>query len=790
MFNIKYGQSPLLFLNFIIFFYSLGVYMTTNLNMSYTHLFCLIIVNIILAIIATQRKASITYILFFSLFLFLGIFRTLIAYNIPLNNIANFENQTITIKGTICQTPKIRQDTTGIYHLTYIVDINTITVNQQNCIGNGKIYLYQKSSTLPQIAQANDLITATGTVHHITTFHNPGLINNTLSAQNQGIYASINLGSQNLTIIKPFTNFSLQRYCDQIRQSILDKFLLAMPANDAHLLFAMLFGGYNQIDDSLLTAYSTTGLIHILSVSGSHITLLIMFLLYFMKRLRLPSIVSFFTICLFLGMYAILCGANAPVLRATLMGLLYLLSLYLYESSTAKHLLSVIALCLLIYNPLYLFDISFQLSFVSTAGLLYLMPTLQKQLNFLPSIICDSFSLTLSAQIFTLPFISWYFNSFSLASFLANLIIIPPLESIIILGLIASLLAFCLPFVAHILCIFASLLLKSSNFLTLSLAKLPLSSIYIPSFNYIDSLFFYTLIYLLIKKPTFHFLSLKKPLYYVLILCVCFSFYKVVEFKTLQTLQLHFIDVGQGDSCLIITPNKHSILIDTGGAINSDFDIGSRVTLPYLHHYGITKLDYLIFSHSDADHCKGGASMLEQIPIKHLILSDEDLCLYTKNLQPSANSLLWKKAIIAQKDMQISVDGITLTFLQDLQTMYNTSNDHSNVIKLTYHDFSTLFTGDISQTVEQTLLSKDICATVLKVAHHGSKTSSHTDFINKVRPQLSIISVGKYNSFQHPHDEVLTRLNDISSKILRTDQNGAIIISTDGYTFNYESFIK
>ena len=162
------------------------------------------------------------------------------------------------------------------------------------------------------------------------------------------------------------------------------------------------------------------------------------------KFLHLPRFFNLILLLILIIFYTILCGASVPVMRASIMGLLSIIALYLEEKSTAQHLLSIIALILLLFDPLLLFNISFQLSFASTSGLVYLMPILRSKLNKLklPSLLTDNLALTMSAQIFAFPIIVWYFTSLSLSSLLANLIIIPLLEILIILGLIAFILGF------------------------------------------------------------------------------------------------------------------------------------------------------------------------------------------------------------------------------------------------------------------------------------------------------------------------------------------------------------
>lgn len=155
------------------------------------------------------------------------------------------------------------------------------------------------------------------------------------------------------------------------------------------------------------------------------------------------------------------------------------------------------------------------------------------------------------------------------------------------------------------------------------------------------------------------------------------------------------------------------------------------------------------------------------------------------------NNPLLARAIVAKENTAFNLEDIHFQFLQnDEKENLKSSNDSSNVLKLTYHNFSVLFTGDLPQTQEKYLLNKNIASTILKVAHHGSKTSSSQEFLEHVRPQLAIISVGKYNSFGHPSKEVLDRLNNLPTKILRTDEKGAIVIYTDGYNFSFKTFLN
>ena len=353
--------------------------------------------------------------------------------------------------------------------------------------------------------------------------------------------------------------------------------------------------------------------------------------------------------------------------------------------------------------------------------------------------------------------------------------------------------SFNLTFISNILFLSADFILSYCNQFILYLAKIPLSNIYIPTFNIFTSLIYYLIIGLSLNLKSRHYLYVKLLQYKFYFICLCIILCSLILFLFNQpkALQLHFIDVGQGDACLIITPHHHSVLIDTGGSLNSDYDIGSRVDIPYLHHYGITSIDYLVLSHLDADHSGGASSILQKIPVKHLIISNEGLSNYAQALQLPLNNPILNNAIVAKEDMSFTLDNINFQFLQPDIKQLKSSNEASNVLKLTYHDFSALFMGDLPQTNEHKLIASHphLQSTILKIAHHGSKTSSSEEFLRAVNPQLAIISVGKYNHFNHPSPEVLTRLQQLSINTLRTDEQGAIVISSNGYKFSIQTYL-
>lgn len=788
-----YGQHQLLFLNILIASIILGIYAAQISPVPHKYLFLSLAVNFIAAFILTLRQSRFTFIFFIALFFIIGFARTQSVLNVPADSISRFAGQSITVRGIVDEEVRVQPDGGGGQKISFAVSVQSVKALHGSEPASGRIYIYARPKGSADMPQIGDEISCSGTLRPIRGYQNPGQIDRTMAARQQGIEGSLSAGKKPLKILqKADDSFSFKKFSSEIRQNLLTSLQKAMPPEDAGLIFAMLFGGYSGITPELLEAFTVTGIVHILSVSGSHISLLAGFILNTGRLFRLPRRLSFIILFLVIAFYALLCGFTPPVLRAAAMGLLSAGALTLGRVSEARRLLSITALIMLLIDPLLAFSISFQLSFASTAGLVYIMPKLKKLFRLLPRFIADNAALTLSAQLAVLPLTAWYFNSLPLSSVPANLIAVPPLEFVIILGLLGSLIGVALPFVQHLIFIAASLALGAASDITAAIAALPMASIYMPTLSPGAAFCYYSALFVILNdslrcKAAKYIRQFKYPAAIGLMLAMAFAVcYRISE---PEMMQVHFIDVGQGDAALIVSPSGRAAMIDTGGTLNSDFDVGRRVDLPYLRHYGITELDYLILSHKDADHAGGAASILKNMPVHHLIISGEDKNDYAEVLRLPPDSPVLQNSIAAKEGMAFSLDGI------DFKILYSgegSGNDASNVIKLTYHDFSVLFTGDISQSGESELLKKqhDLQSTVLKTAHHGSKTSSSDEFLRAVQPRFAVISAGLYNSFGHPHEEVLRRLEALPAEVLRTDESGAVVFITDGRKMTVDTHLS
>ena len=234
---------------------------------------------------------------------------------------------------------------------------------------------------------------------------------------------------------------------------------------------------------------------------------------------------------------------------------------------------------------------------------------------------------------------------------------------------------------------------------------------------------------------------------------------------------MSYLDVGQGDSIFIKYPhNKSNILIDTGGLLNSNYSVIYNKTIPYLKSIGIYKINYLILSHGDYDHMGEAVNLINEFKVDRVIFN----CGPYNNLEKELIKVLDKKKIKYYSCIkELNIDNNKLYFLQTGE--YDNENDNSNAIYTKLDEYKFLFMGDAGIEKEKDILDKYSISNidVLKVGHHGSKTSSDKKFIDEIKPKYSIISVGKNNRYGHPNKEVVNTLEN--SKIYRTDRDGSIM---------------
>ncbi|MBR3153278.1 MAG: DNA internalization-related competence protein ComEC/Rec2 [Clostridia bacterium] len=531
--------------------------------------------------------------------------------------------------------------------------------------------------------------------------------------------------------------------------------------DERNVIKGILLGDKENLSDDLVEKFQISGISHILAVSGAHVACIVIGINFicdfFLKSINLKRLFIVF----FLSIFVFVIGFTPSVLRAFFMTGFILISKLIHRKSNIYINLIFSSFIILLYNPYYLVNSGFLLSFFATFGIVYMYKKYRfkskcKILNYIVNIILVS----VYANLFIIPIMIKFYNQVSVIFIFCNLIISPIMLIIEIFGLLFILAP---NFISSIISFFISLLLKIIILTVEFGSNIPFAKFWIITPSVVEIVLYYCLIfYFTIRRGRWRY---KFIIVFLIIIVVVNN----VCFIVFKPFTISFIDVGQGDSCLIQTRSNKVILVDGGGLEN--YDIGKNVLLPYLLNKRIWKIDYIIVSHFDFDHVGGLFTVIDEMKVENIIIS--------KQVEMSENFERFKeileskkiKVLVIEKGERIEIDNDTyFDFLWPDSSKFvseNGLNNNSIVCKLNYMNFSMLFTGDIEEKAERQILREykdDLSvfnSTVLKVAHHGSKSSSTDDFLKAVSPRISLIGVGKNNKFGHPNVEIIQRLERV-----------------------------
>lgn len=583
---------------------------------------------------------------------------------------------------------------------------------------------------------------------------------------------------------------------DRLRVYLGERVAAVYAEPQAGLIRGMILGERQAVDWQVERQFATLGLLHLLAISGLHVGIVLALCYGGLKWLGLTREKAALAALVFLPLYALLTGAAPPVVRASLVSGLALIAVVFQQWKDSLHFLAIAAALMLLMNPYWLFSAGFQLSFIISCGIIIGVPALSARMRRGPSYLRQTLAVTLVAQLCSFPLIIYYFNEFSLVSGLANLVVVPlvsviviPLSFVtVILATVAVPLAF-LPaqvnafVIDQVLSISHSLAGWEPFHLTWSTP----SVIWIYLYFAVLSL----LAFVWLNRPSARFFSRSRVALLFSFALLLFAAYHPYPWWN-RPLTVTFLDVGQGDAIVIETPQRQTLLMDAGGKLffeeeawqvrRKPFDTGEHIVMPFLRHKGIRSIDYLIMSHGDADHIGGMQAIVEQMPVRSFIRGP-------KTVDPSEVEQELLTALAARNipvyraksgDGWELEDELSIQFIQPAadQVAESDRNAQSLVLWLSYKGRSIILTGDADQAVEQQIIQKwDLPATdVLKAGHHGSDTSTGDEWLRTIQPKVTILSLGENNRYNHPHPDVVKRLQSAGSQIFRTDQQGGIVV--------------
>jgi len=504
------------------------------------------------------------------------------------------------------------------------------------------------------------------------------------------------------------------------------------PENAKSIIKGLVIGENKDFSDEFMDSLKINGIMHLFAISGTHIAILVLFLEKILKRFKNKSIF----ISSFLAIYLVVTNFSPSVLRAVLMYYFILINKKFKLNLSSLDIVSIVFIFLLIYNPFYLENLGFCLSFLMAFTIVLIAPLMENKNDTL-----KVFFISLSALIITLPLVININHQVNLLSPLINILFIVLVGEIMLPFAFASFMFFPIGLIFNYLCkgfmVFSSLI---SKYFCINI-KMPYFSIY-HSLIYYGLIILILIVYKTIKKR-YLFLGL------LLIFLTCFLLFNSVK----PFLKVVFLDLYYGEST-VITYGFNTIIIDTGDGKNNE-------VTEYLLREGIYKVDYLILTHNHNDHNGEAEHITANIKVKNTVMSiyDNNNYLYTNNIH-------------LNKEMKISMPKMDLIIFPPL-CQYANENDNS-LITYIKTDVNMLFLGDIEKEGEKRLNNFLYDVDIVKIAHHGSKTSTGINFLNMVNFKYAVIQSGRIKSFGFPNVEVINKLNNYKKIIYRTDKDYTI----------------
>ncbi len=562
----------------------------------------------------------------------------------------------------------------------------------------------------------------------------------------------------------------------QFKEKWKEQFIHHLGEENGAVLSAMLLGEKSEMDAEVKELYQKSGIGHLLAISGLHISFIGLGVYKLLRKVGVPMILSGYTSILVISLYAMMIGFSVSVFRAYMMLLIRLgaeLTGRVYDIITALFLSATLTLMI---SPGYLTDAGFLLSYGAIIGILFVLPAMETSFP-KKGVGLSALRCSLSINLTLFPILLWFYYEFPTYSILLNLIAIPLMSLLLGSGLCGSVFLWCPPirFLCFWICKQVLFLYEqmgewgsSLPFARIVFGKPPLWMIVL---YYLGLAF----VLLLVKRG-------KKKKSWIWGICAFSVCLMGIRFD--QDLRVTMIDVGQGDCMYIQGPCGGTYLIDGG---SSDVEqVGKYRIEPFLKSQGVGCLDYVFITHGDLDHCNGVEELIARqdvgVKIKYLVLPGNDQTdEMLKGLSQQAKKM-GIQVLRMETGSFLKEEGLTIQCIQPDADSSLSGNAGSVVLELRYGNFEMLCTGDVEAEGEELLTRrlKGKTYDVLKVAHHGSKNSTSSEFLQVVRPKIALISAGKNNSYQHPHSDTVKRLEGSGCDIYQTLKSGAITLISDG----------
>ena len=562
-------------------------------------------------------------------------------------------------------------------------------------------------------------------------------------------------------------------------------------ARSSAIVTAIVIGDRAGLDESVQRSLQEAGTYHVIAISGGNIAILAGLLLGLFRLGGVLGRTAALVSMSVLVAYGALVGGGASVNRATLMAVLYFGARAADQRSPPLNTLALAAALLVAVQPFSVVDPAFVLTCGATLAILLVAPAIPQVL---PRRLMPALSLLVASaatEAVLLPASALFFSRVTFAGLALNFLAIPLMAVaqiagmvLVPLALVSTPLARAAGFVAHVGAaglVWSAALVRFAPVLAFRVAP--------PSWWVIAIYYASLVVWWRWRRAT------------TLAVAVVAAFWILAQpWRLLAArgdgrIHVSFLDVGQGDAAFIRLPHGSTFLVDAGGLSGaSTFDIGDRVVAPVLRSAGVRRLDYLVLTHGDPDHIGGAGAIVDEFRPRQIwegipVPRFEPL----KTLRAAAvdRGLKWTNVLAGQS---VQVDGVDISVLHPAPPDWERQkvrNDDSIVLELRWGDVSFVLTGDIGKAVERTLVGRLASAPIriVKVPHHGSLTSSAPEFLSALQPRIAVFSAGRANHFGHPAPDVLERYRQVGAEILRTDRDGEVEVTSNGYSIDVHTFV-
>lgn len=786
----------------ILFPFVTGILYGYNIYIPFSFVILFILFSLVLFLIfrVFRVKSELLWLPGIIFVFFLGIADIKKTINLPVNHVSNFigKQENVEVIGFVDKEPVISANNMVLRLEVYSIKKNGIEIETK-----GKIQV--RSHRVKEILYGDE-IQCIGILKKPKGKRNPGGFDYREYLRREGIYGILYVkGKDELKVLRQGNgNFILAKFVYPLRRKmheIFDK--TCKDKEEKALLEGIILGKKTSFTQETLKAFADTGTIHILAVSGFNVGVVALVFFIFFRLLLIPWRICRVLLLFILFFYALLTELSPSVLRASIMFVVFILGILIERETDIYNTISIAGFLILLFLPLSIFDIGFQLSFMATLGIIFLY---SKFFSLFPDYIRDgrfiiykwiagAFCVSLSAQIATAPITLLYFYRFSLISPFANLIIAPIVTFSTALGFATSFGGMIHIEIGRIFSFFNGFLLEFLLKAVYFFGSLPYSSIRmgIPNPVFLIPAYFVFCGGIVYVRKNF---LAKGAVILSLIIFLLIFIIGSVKSKS-ENVSVTFLDVGDGDACFILFPNQKNLLIDTGGR-SLEFDAGERLIAPFLWDSKIRVIDGIVFSHPQVDHIGGSIFILDNFRVNRILQSAVDY--KTKTNEIIKDKILKKKirsdtlwagdTLLFDEKVKVQILHPSLEFIKEMnRDPIPEVNNASVVLKIIYRDVSFLFTGDVGKEIDSLLVSSEygIRSTIVKVPHHGSLTGSSSIFVRSVSPKIAIVSVSESNRYGFPKEAVVKRYKESDTKFYSTGECGAVRIETDGREFKIET---